>query len=544
MKMTPCGTENMTKISCNVSKMDTIKKTITTCLASVAFFVLSGCTMVGPDFTKPEAPIADAWSEQETTNNSGLLSKSKEDMDYRDWWKVFQDPVLDSLIKKAYEDNPTLHVAGLRVLEARALLGYAEGTLFPQHQAITGDVLSNGLSKNDVIYTPGMDRYYPRASLGFQASWEIDFWGRFRRSIEAADAALNAEVANYDGMLVALTAEVARAYITIRTFEERIRIAEKNINIQQRSFKITTINFENGNTTELDMQQAKSLLYNTEAAIPVYRLGLGQTQHALSILLGQPPRKLSTLLQGAAVIPTVPARVEIGVPADLLRRRPDIQQAEFLAMAQCANIGVAKSALYPHFSLIGNIGFSAINSGDKSLNNFLNSDSIGFTFGPAMKWDIFNYGRLKNQIRAQDARFEQAIMQYQQVVLDAAREVEDAMIAFRQTHVQTHFLGKSVAASRRAAEISRLQYREGVIDFQRVLDTDRYLTSQEDSYIQAKGDIALYLVALYKALGGGWQMRLGHEFVPEEIQQKMVERTDWGRILEVDEQIPEDALNN
>jgi NodT family efflux transporter outer membrane factor (OMF) lipoprotein len=518
------------------NKMIMTKRQIAaTLLTGITILVLSGCAMVGPDFTKPEAPIADTWSEREIIDSSGLLSKGKDNTDYRDWWKVFQDPILDTLIKKAYEDNPTLHIAGLRVLEARALLGFAEGTLFPQQQAITGDILSTGLSKNDFEYTPGQDRYYPRASLGFEAGWEIDFWGRFRRSIEAADATLNAEVANYDGMLVALTAEVARIYITIRTFEERIIIAEENSKIQQQSLKISTVNFDNGYTTELDMQQAKSLLYNTEASIPVYRLFLRQAQHGLSILLGQPPHNLDSLLQGRGAIPTIPSGIMVGLPADLIRRRPDIQQAEFVAMAQSANIGVAESALYPHFSLIGSVGFSAIDSGDKSLNNFLNSDSIGFTFGPALNWDVFNYGRLKNQVRAQDARFEQAIMQYQQVVLDAAREVEDAMTALHQTSEQVKYLSKSVAASKRAADISRLQYSEGIVDFQRVLDTERYLTNQQDFYTKAKGDIALYRVGLYKALGGGWQMRLGNDFVPEEIQQKMVQRTDWGKIMEVDE---------
>jgi NodT family efflux transporter outer membrane factor (OMF) lipoprotein len=486
--------------------------------------------------------VAEAWIDQ---GDQGALRMAKEEMDHRDWWSVFQDPVLDVLIQKAYEDNPTLQVAGLRVLEARARLGYAEGTLFPQQQTVTADAFTNGISKNGANYIPGMDRYFPSASLGFEAGWEIDFWGRFRRGIEAADATLNSEVAGYDDMLVALTAEVARAYVTIRTFEERIKIAEENIAIQQRSLKITQVNFENGNTTELDMQQAKSLLYNTEAAIPVYRLGLRQSQHGLSILLGLPPQKLGTLLKGAGGIPAVPAQITVGLPADLLRRRPDIQQAEFLAMAQCANIGVAESALYPHFSLIGSIGFSAIDSGDKELNSLFKSESVGFTFGPSVQWDILHYGRLKNQIRAQDARFEQSVIQYQQVVLDAAREVEDAMVAFQQTTERVELLRLSVTASKRAAEISRIQYREGLIDYQRVLDTDRYRTSQEDAYTTTRGDITLYLVALYKALGGGWQMRLGNDFVPEDIQSKMTERTDWGDIIKTSPQMtPERSLMN
>lgn len=513
--------------------IDKARRQITTCLAGVGLLLLSSCAMIGPDFQKPRASVADAW----TSDNTEVFSEVKEETDYREWWTVFNDSVLDSLIEKAYEDNPTLHVAGLRVLEARARLGFAEGTLFPQHQAITGDILTNGISKNDAVYSPGMDRYYPRASLGFEAGWEIDFWGRFRRTIEAADAALNAEVASYDDMLVTLTAEVARAYVTIRTFQEQIRIAEENILIQQQSLNIAQVNFDNGNTSELDVQQAKSLLHNTEAAIPIYRLGMRQAQHGLSILLGLPPQKLVKLIKGPGVIPVPPAQVALGVPADLLRRRPDVQQAEFLAAAQCASLGIAETALYPHFSLIGSIGFSAIDSENKELNNLFKSDSLGFTFGPAVKWDVFNYGRLKNQIRAQDARFEQAIIQYQQVVLDAAREVEDAISGFLNINEQAKFLNQSVAAARRAAKISSIQYREGLIDYQRVLDTDRYRTSQEDAYTKARGDISFYLIALYKALGGGWQMRLGNDFVPEEIQQKMVQRTDWGKIMEVDEKI-------
>lgn len=510
-----------------------VKRQIAYCLTGSALLLLSGCAMVGPDFTKPEAPVAEAWTNHAEADEGAILSIATEETEYRDWWSVFHDPVLDGLIKKAYEDNPTLHVAGLRVLEARARLGFAEGTLFPQQQAITADALTNGISKNDAAYIPGMDRYFPSASLGFEVGWEIDFWGRFRRSIEAADAVLNAEVAGYDDMLVTLTAEVARAYVTIRTFEERISIAEENIKIQQQSLKITQVNFDNGYTTELDVQQAKSLLYNTEAAIPAYRLGLRQAQYSLSILLGLPPQSLGSLLKGTGTIPAAPAQVAVGVPADLIRRRPDIQQAEFLAAAQCATIGVAESALYPHFSLVGSIGFSAVDSGDKELNNFFKSDSLGFTFGPAVQWDILHYGRLKNRIRAQDAIFEQTIIEYQQVVLDAAREVEDAMAAFQNTTEQAGFLAKSVTASKRAAEISRIQYREGLVDFQRVLDTDRYRTSQQDAYTLARGDIALYLISLYKAMGGGWQMRLGNYFVPENIRKKMAERTDWGKIMEM-----------
>ena len=512
--------------------MDKVKNLVRYNLAGVMLLFLGGCSIVGPDFSIPEAPVAETWRERGKANEQTTISMAEEETAHKEWWRVFNDEVLNSLIKKAYEGNLTLRVAGLRVLEARARLGFAEGMLYPQQQALTADASTNGLSKNDTVYGPEMDRYYPRASIGFEAGWEIDFWGKFRRAIQSTDAALNAEVASYDDMLVALTAEVARAYITIRTFNERIRIGEENIKIQKQSLHIATINFKNGNTTELDAQQAKSLLYNTEAAIPEYRLGLHQAQHGLSVLLGLPPQSLAVLLQGTTAIPTAPASIAVGLPADLLRRRPDIQKAEFIASAKCANVGVAESALYPHISLVGSMGFSSIDSGDKELNDLFNSDSIGFTFGPAMRWDIFNYGRLKNQIRTQDAVFEQAITEYQNTVLNAAREVEDNMAAFLFTTERARSLNQSVTASKRAANISRIQYREGLVDYQRVLDTDRYLAGQEDSYIIAKGDIALHLIGLYKALGGGWQMRLGNDFVPQDIQEKMSSRTDWGQLID------------
>lgn len=499
----------------------------TFCLAVAGVLLISGCALVGPDFKKPEAPLAESWID----NESAQVQHQGEDLS--DWWQAFNDPVLDNLIKRAYQQNLTLQIAGLRVLEARAQLGLASGNLYPQTQQATADYSKTQLSRNSPNLTPGIDRNYDQASIGFDAAWELDFWGRFRRGVESADAALMAEMASYDNVLVTLTAEVARTYTLIRTLEERIALAEENVGTQSESLRIATVRFKNGAVTELDVQQAKSLLRNTQALIPQLASLRRQATHALSTLLGMPPRDLGALLTEQATIPAAPATVAVGIPAQLLRRRPDIKQAEMQAAAQSARIGLAKADLYPSFTLLGTIGWSAASTGSSDTGDVLDiSDSLTFQAGPSIRWNLFNYGRIKNRVRIEDARLEQLLVNYRNVVLQAAREVEDAMVGFVRAGEQAGYLGESVVAAKRASELAMIQYREGVIDYQRVLDTDRFLTEQQDSFTVIRGEIVLNLIALYKALGGGWQMRLGEDFVPEYLQQDMGERTDWGQLLD------------
>jgi outer membrane protein TolC len=245
-----------------------------------------------------------------------------------------------------------------------------------------------------------------------------------------------------------------------------------------------------------------------------------------------PPYDFSPILAGAAGIPTPPTEVAIGIPAELLRRRPDIKQAEMQAAAQNAQIGVAEADLYPSFTLFGSIGLTAASTGSSDLSDLFKGDSLRFSAGPGARWNLFNYGRLRNLVRVEDARLEQLLINYQNAVLEAAREVEDAQVGFIRSEEQARFLKESVAAAKRAAELAMIQYREGIVDYQRVLDTDRFLTEQQDTLSETRGNICLNLVALYKALGGGWQMRLGKAFVPEPIQTKMQQRTDWGNLLE------------
>jgi len=487
----------------------------------IATMLTGGCAMVGPDFETPETKVAEQWADKEAP---GITRQPVLDAE---WWKVFNDPVLNTLVQTAYEQNLGLQIAGLRVLEARAQLGIVTGNLYPQSQALSGNYSYNRGPK-----TPFTDRNFNQAGVGFDAGWELDFWGKFRRGIESADANLIANIASYDDVLVTLTAEVARSYVTIRTLEERIQLAQENIVIQQRSLELTRNQFETGSVTELDMQQATTQLRNTQALVPNLLISLERTQHALSILMGMPPQDLNQILGTKGSIPDAPAEVAVGIPADLLRRRPDIKQAELQAAAQSAQIGIADAELLPSFTLFGSIGWSVSNAGQDSISDLFDSNNLRFSTGPSFQWKILNYGRLKNQVRVQDARFEQLLTNYQNTVLNAAGEVKDAMSGFLHSKVETQYRKQSVDAAKRATDLSMLQYTEGVSLYQSVLDATRALASQQDVYAQTRGNIAINLIALYKALGGGWEVRKGNNFVPAKIRREMSERTDWGELLE------------
>jgi NodT family efflux transporter outer membrane factor (OMF) lipoprotein len=279
--------------------------------------------------------------------------------------------------------------------------------------------------------------------------------------------------------------------------------------------------------------QAKALLSETQALIPRLSRDLRQAKNALSILLGKVPSELNEILGRPKPIPAVPAEVAVGVPAELLRRRPDIRLAERQLAAQSPRIGVAKAELYPAFNLLGTIGLSSLNS-----SNFFDSNSVTGQAGASFRWNILNYGRIKNDVRVQDARFQELAVNYQNTVLRAAQEVEDAMVAFLRTQEEARFLSSSVQAYKRSVDLSLLQYKEGLVDYQRVLDTQRFLTRSQETYVTRKGDIVINLVAMYKALGGGWQIREGKDFVPEQIRVEMAQRTDWGELLSLEEQKP------
>ena len=461
---------------------------------------------------------------------------SRDSVNLREWWTVFNDLDLNRLIEQAFEQNLSLQLTGLRILEARARLGVAEGNYYPQLQQIGGSAATNQISENSPNFNPALDSDFNSYQFGFDMAWEIDFWGRVRRGVEAADSSLNASFANYDDALISLAAEVARSYVTIRTLETRLDLARQNIVLQRESLRIAQVRFDNGGTSNLDVQQAKSNLASTQASVPALNASLYQARNALCVLLGKPPCELDLYAGYDADIPQAPSLVAVGIPADLLRRRPDVRRAEFDAATQSALIGVAEGELYPRFSLFGSIGFQSSNTGNSEASDLFDSDSVFYSAGPQFSWNIFNYGQIRNQVRVQDAVYQQALVNYQDTVLRAYQETEDAMIGFLQARREADFREQSAIAAQRAAELAGIQYREGATDFQRVIDSERTLVAQQDLWTAARGNIALNLIALYKALGGGWNLREDEagagNYIDAETRETMTQRTNWGDILE------------
>lgn len=477
------------------------------CLA-LATCLLAGCTSinqwwhngwkVGPNYCGTEAPVAEHWID---AGNANLKSG---EADYSYWWTAFNDPVLDRLVQTASEQNLPLQIAGLRILEARAQRGIAAGSLFPQKQQALGSYSHSKFSDN--MYPFGMfpgNREYDNWLAGFDMAWELDIWGKLRRGIEAADANLDAQVEDYDDMLIILQADVAAAYIQMRAIEEQTTYTKKNVEIQQASLRIIQNRFEQGVVGELDVRQAGAQLAITESLLPQLEQSHRQVQNGLCLLLGLPSGSLEAELGEPRPIPAPPAEVVVGIPADLLRRRPDVRRAERQAAAQSARIGMAEADYYPSLAITGNIALQTEQFGD-----LLDWHSIGGAVGPGLQWNLLNYGRIGNRVRVEDARFQQAVVGYQSAVLAANKEAEDAIVAFLREQQRVQSLDKAAREVTRALEIGLRLYEQGVVDYQRVLDSQRAAVLQQDALAQSRGRVAMNLVAVYKALGGGWMTRL------------------------------------
>jgi len=476
--------------------------------------LLSACTTLGPDFKRPAVPWLDNWAggslQPLATAPRGARSEPM-----LPWWRQFNDPVLDQLIAEALRANPNVRTAGLRIMEARAQLGIAGSTLYPQVQQATSELLAVGEHRPSVPDTTAV-----AFNAGLRASWELDFWGKFRRSIESADAGYLASIAQYDDVQVLLAAQVAGLYVSIRTVEARLRIAHENAAIQKRSLDIAQLLFKGGNDSELDVQQAKAQYLATLATIPELEIALRQAQNALSTLLARAPGPLPEMAAGKDVIPQAELAVIVDMPADLLRRRPDVRAAEMLLAAQSALIGVSEADLYPSISLLGSVGLSATSLGEPTR-------VLSWAIGPGLVWNVFDHGRLTNTVLVQDARFQQLYEQYQDTVLRAAREVDDAAVSFAKTREQIELLAQSVQAAQRSLDIATLQYREGLTDFQRVLDSQRVFFSQQELLVTTRGGLMQSLVAIYKAMGGGWEQGRGRPVLDDATRETMGRRSDW-----------------
>ncbi len=447
---------------------------------------------VGPNYQPAPAPVAAQWIDQ----GDPRILPATPDPTITAWWTVFQDPVLDGLIENAYCQNLDLKAAGARILQARAQRNLITGQLFPQTQEGFAAFAHAQLSRNLNIPLPGIINVWP---VGAFASWEPDFWGRYRRAIESASADLDAQADGYHDATVLLLAETAESYVQLRVAQERLRLAHQNVELLRGSLELARTRFREGATSELDVQQARTSLAQTESLIPALETDLRQSNNRLCLLLGIPPRDLIPDL-GEQPIPIVPVAIGAGVPAELLRRRPDIRRAERAVAAQSAQIGVATSDLYPRFALFGFLGYTA----DDFKSLFAMKSFTGLIV-PNFQWQILNYGRVRNNIRAQEARFHERVFQYQQTVLRAGQEVEDGLIAFAKVQEQESHLAKAVQAAERSAELVLVQYREGSVDFNRVYNVQSSLVTQRDQLAVAQGNIALQMIRAYQALGGGWE---------------------------------------
>ena len=452
---------------------------------------VSSCMLVGTNYTSPDAITPDYWHQSLASD----LNSSKPSL--QTWWTRFNDPTLNTLISKARESNRDLAIAYERITEARAARGIARSQLFPSID-FGGAYSRNRSSEN--LGVPG-GRTSDFWATGIDAGWEIDLFGGVRRAVESADATVEGVEELYRDTMVSLFAEVAFNYIQIRTLEERIRVAEKNIANQKGSVDLTQDRLDAGLSPELDVSQATTNLATTRAVIPLLRNERSIAINRLATLLGRYPAPTESLLGKSKGIPTPKGSAGTGIPADLVRARPDIRAAERQLAAQTALIGVAEADLLPRFSLVGTFNLQAL-----SASSMLESSSRNYGFGPAFRWNIFSAGRIQSQIAIEESRTKQAFFNYQNTVLKGVEEVENSLSTVRNERDRLSELNTAVTAALKTEELVTSNYNEGLIDFQNVLDAQRTVFSNQDEQAVSQGQISAGYVALFKALGGGTEM--------------------------------------
>jgi NodT family efflux transporter outer membrane factor (OMF) lipoprotein len=488
---------------------------------------------VGPDFVRPASTVAPHW----IGDPPDAGAAAPQPVDTAAWWKLFNDPTLDHLVDLAYHNNLSLQSAAAHILQAQAQLNVQIGELFPQQQVLAGEVQHQRQAQSTLL-APGLDPLLDTSQFGVSASWELDFWGKYRRGIEADRAAMLASVAAYDSALVSLTAGVASTYLNIRTYQQRIQVADDNLGTQKESLRIARAQFEAGETSELDVQQALTQLAQTQAQIPGLENSLRTSKDSLAVLLGTTPDAVDDLLGQGMAIPSAPAQVATGMPKDLLRRRPDVRQAELTAAAQSAAIGVAKANLYPSFSLNGSFGFVGTSLRRGEISDLFTWDNRDTAVSASFVLPILNYGRIVNSVRVQDAVFQEAVLSYQNTVLQAQQEVEDARSAFAAAQSTLDTLGDAVTSARRTTELAIVRYKEGASDYTTVLSAEQVQLQTEDNLASARGAVPLALVSVYRALGGGWQLREGQQILPASTRAQMEQRTNWGHLPDGGPQLP------
>ncbi len=454
-----------------------------------------GCA-VGPDYRQEETPVPDSW------DSPVPESVSQTAPDLARWWTSFDDPVLVSLVERAFASNLDLKLAASRIRQARAARGIAAaglgpavsaGSSFQRSRSSPGGTLSTKTDTSEGVIS---NLYL----AGFDASWELDVFGGTRRGVEAADADLLATVENRNGVLVTLAAETAINYINLRGYQQQIQIARDNLKAQQHNAELTRKIYQAGLTGALDTANADAQAANTAAQIPVLESLARQAIYSLSLLIAREPGALLAELTAPSAIPVAAPTVPAGVPTELLRRRPDIRSAEAAIHAATARIGVATADLFPKFTLTGSAGYQG-----NDVNNWLNWANRFWSFGPSVNWQIFDTGKTLSSIELNKALQEQSFISYRQTVLSALQEVDNALIAFAKERDHCRALSDAVAANRKAVSLSSQLYTNGQTDFLQVLLAQRSLYASEDALVQSQRSVSADIVAIYKALGGGWE---------------------------------------
>lgn len=458
-------------------------------LAIGASLLSAGCATVGPDYVQPDVSIPQEWAA-----GTGVKPAGQQDArTLTKWWSTFNDAELSSLLERAVQGNLDLREATARVREARARRGVSAADQSP---SVNATASASRQRSSEAMGGGAVQEVY---STGLDAAWELDLFGGKRRAVEATQADLEASEESLGSVLVSLAGEVALNYVDVRSFQARLAIAEANRDAQAETYQIAQWRFEAGLTTQLDVEQAKLNLEQTRSQIPTLQVGLEEAKNRLAVLLGKHPGTLDVELSEIRTIPTAHLAIAVGVPADVLRNRPDVRKAERELAAQTARIGVATAELYPKLSLTGSIGLEALTPG-----KLFSAGNETYGLGLPVSWTLFDAGRIRQNIKVQNALQEQALVNYESAILSALEEVENALIACakEQSRLQSLFLAEQAAGQ--AFDLAKTRYTSGLTDFQVVLDSQRSLLSVQDQRVVSEAQVTADLVRLYKALGGGW----------------------------------------
>jgi NodT family efflux transporter outer membrane factor (OMF) lipoprotein len=491
-----------------------MKKFLAPILAGIPLILFSGCTTVGPEYVPPEKKVPEEFSaqleavkiepsklEEEPGSDPPIPVKKITPEMLGDWWNTLEDPLLSKLVERAIKGNLDLRLAQSRVREERARRGIAAADRFPTINA------SASTARQQSSQETGTGQANNLHSTGFDASWEVDLFGGIQRSVESAKASVEAREEELNDTLVTLVAEAALNFVEIRTFQARLTAAEKNLTSQEETLQIVKDRLESGLTTTLTLEQANYNFESTKSEIPTLKTGIEQGKNGLAVLLGKFPGSLKNELENYTAVPILPIEVAIGVPADLLRRRPDIRRAERELAAQTARVGVATADLYPKLTLFGSVGLESL-----SAASLFTGPAAAFSIGPKITWNVFDAGRVRQNITIEDEKQEQSLIQYELSILTAVKDVENAVIDYAQEQVRRKSLIKSVEASQRAVDLSRELYTAGLSDFLGVLEAERSLFQFQDQLALSEGSVVSNLIRLYKSLGGGWKPLMADTF--------------------------------